>query len=213
MRWCPGRRPGRLRSAACAAARSAQPWPVGLRSVRCSAAVSALKGGLAVSRIPGLEPVDPRAVDPITGGHPSRGLTIDEQCSQDQARLRHARASRTPQAVADVLRHVSPMSSPRDLGPAGHQQRRGSSALAAAMSAAAGNGHGAAIPAPQPTQMPRRPEASDLHQQPAAAWWPQSGEELLSRQNPKTGDFSALLGSPSKRIKLRATWSSCRPGT
>jgi hypothetical protein len=37
---------------------------------------------------------DPRAVHTVAAGHLRRRLAINEQGSQDQARLRHARASR-----------------------------------------------------------------------------------------------------------------------
>jgi hypothetical protein len=66
--------------------------------------------GLPLGPVAGLQLVHPRPVHTVAAGHLRRRLTINEQGSQNQARLRHARASRPTLTVADVLRDVSPMS-------------------------------------------------------------------------------------------------------
>ncbi|MEJ7707572.1 MAG: hypothetical protein WKF82_10080 [Nocardioidaceae bacterium] len=73
-----------------------------------------LERGLALGLVAGLELVDPGAVHAVAGGDLGGALVVDEQGGDDQAGfrrgLRHGRASSPVEAVADDLRHVSPMS-------------------------------------------------------------------------------------------------------
>lgn len=76
------------------------------------------EGGLTDLFVAGFEAVDPETVYPVAGGDLGDGLVLGQQRGDNQAGFGHAPPSRSScavaddprQRVADLLRHLSPMS-------------------------------------------------------------------------------------------------------